>query len=78
MPCCPDDGVSCISAGAVPSDHVSAPTPDSADSYESLDALSGQAPLITIFAPTQDGDGNGVPARGRGGLLRALLQNFRC
>ncbi|GIW86318.1 MAG: hypothetical protein KatS3mg108_0642 [Isosphaeraceae bacterium] len=74
---CPDDGVTCISAGAIQADEVSLPAPDDVGHPQPLAAptalgtrlLTGRAfPSTPVAFAT---------ARCDGARLRALLQNFR-
>ncbi len=74
---CPDDGVSCISAGAIPADQVLAPAPDAVGQL-AFDLWLHSALLLppqarghavrTLPSPAAPADA---------GTLCALLQNFR-
>jgi hypothetical protein len=74
---CPDDGVSCIGAGAIPADQVSPPVPN-AVGHLAIDLWS----LAPLFLPPQARRHavRALPSPaspGDTGTLRALLQNFR-
>lgn len=75
---CSDDGVSCITAGAIQADQLSLPVPD-AVGHPALDLWSLD-PLY--LAPRAQGHAvHALPSPaspGDAGTLRALLQNFRC
>jgi len=75
---CPDDGVSCITAGAIHADQVPLPVPDAVG--RPVADLWSLAPLY-LLPQAQGNAGRAVlsPAvPGDAGTLRALLQNFRC
>ncbi len=75
---CPDDGVSCITAGAVQADQVPLPVPDAVG--QPLPELWALDPLgLPPQAEGQSSSALPSPASpGDAGTLRALLQNFRC
>lgn len=78
---CPDDGVNCISAGAIQADEVSAPSPDRVGHPQSFDASTTFGSLLLTSQsppPTAGARLDHSPGRGDGARLRALLQNFRC